>query len=263
MSSFSSTPLQEIPAIHNTLANSFNSGKLRPLTYRRTQLSQFALLIQENHEAFLATLAKDMGKPALEATMGELAPLVDRAIYAMKRLEEWCAPVKPEVLPMFAPLDPTILKQPRGVVLVVGPYNYPLLLVLQPLIGAIAAGCAAVIKPSDLSVHTSALLGQLFPKYLDQESYRVVNGGAEQVNKLLELKWNCIFYTGGKSAARIVATAAAKHLTPVTLELGGKSPVIVDAAYGLEIAAKRILYGKIQNAGQICVAPDYMIAPRS
>jgi aldehyde dehydrogenase (NAD+) len=114
------TPLEEIEALHETVTRTFRSGRLRKLSFRRSQLGQLALLIQENHEAFLKALAADMGKPSLEASMGELAPLVDRAIYAMNNLNEWAAPVKPEVPPMFASLDPTIVKQPRGVVLIMG-----------------------------------------------------------------------------------------------------------------------------------------------
>lgn len=154
------------------------------------------------------------------------------------------------------------------------PWNYPIVLSFQPLIGAIAAGCCAVIKPSEAVPHVSQLIADLLPKYLDPCAYWVVNGAVPEATKLLELQWDHIFYTGNSRVARVIASAAAKYLTPLSLELGGKSPVLVDAAYDMDLAAKRILWGKCNNAGQvsdaacsrdrilksqICVAPDYIL----
>lgn len=131
------------------------------------------------------------------------------------------------------------------------PWNYPVVLTFQPLIGAIAAGCCAVIKPSEAVPHVSQLIADLLPKYLDTSAYRVVNGAVQVATKLLEFQWDHIFYTGNSRVARIIASAAAKYLTPLSLELGGKSPVLVDSAYDMDLAAKRILWGKCNNAGQV------------
>ncbi|KAG6374211.1 aldehyde dehydrogenase [Boletus reticuloceps] len=157
----------------------------------------------------------------------------------------------------------SIFKAPRGTVLIMSPWNYPFILTFQPLIGAIAAGCCAAIKPSEVSPHLSQLISDLLPKYLDPSAYQIVNGAVPETTKLLELQWDHIFYTGNGRVARILAVAAAKHLTPLALELGGKCPVLVDSTYDMDLAAKRILWGKCNNAGQICVAPDYILVPRS
>ncbi|KAG8679851.1 hypothetical protein FRC08_016697, partial [Ceratobasidium sp. 394] len=151
--------------------------------------------------------------------------------------------------------------EPKGVVLIISPFNYPVWLALTPLIGAIAAGCAAVIKPSELTPATSSLLASLVARYLDPDVVAVVNGAIPETTRLLELPWAHIMYTGNGNVGRIVATAAAKHLTPVTLELGGKSPVVIDPKSDLKLAARRILWGKATNAGQTCVAPDYVLIP--
>lgn len=151
--------------------------------------------------------------------------------------------------------------------MVISPWNYPLILTLQSIIAAIAAGCPAVAKPSELVPTFSSLLATLFPKYLDPKAYVVINGAVSETTTLLSLKWAHIFYTGNGRVGRIVATAAAKHLTPVSLELGGKSPVYVDAESlspaELRVVASRILYGKCANSGQTCVAPDYVLIPRT
>jgi len=178
-------------------------------------------------------------------------------------LDAWAAPEHPEVPDLQKGWKPTLLKAPKGTVLIISPWNYPFILTFQPLIGAIAAGCCAVIKPSELVPHVSQLIAELLPKYLDSSAYRVVNGAVQETTKLLELQWDHIFYTGNGRVARIIASAAAKHLTPLSLELGGKSPVLVDSAYDMDLAAKRILWGKCNNAGQICVAPDYILVPRA
>jgi aldehyde dehydrogenase (NAD+) len=146
----------------------------------------------------------------------------------------------------------------------IAPWNYPVVISLLPLAGAIAAGCTCVLKPSEHNPTVAALLTELIAKYLDPDAYTVINGAAPETTRLLELKWDHIFFTGGNRVGRIIAAAAAKYVTPITLELGGKSPVFIDAGdVDLEIAARRVLWGKIQNAGQVCVAPDYILVPRT
>ncbi|KAL0057862.1 Hexadecenal dehydrogenase [Marasmius tenuissimus] len=193
----------------------------------------------------------------------EISTMIDRAISSAKALPKWAAPEnKVDDVPDWQKdWRPTVYRTPKGVVLVIAPWNYPVILSIQPLMGAIAAGCPAVLKPSEVASNVAAVLAEYIPKYLDNRAYKVVNGGVKETTKLLELKWDHIFYTGNGTVARIISAAAAKHLTPLTLELGGKSPVIIDPEVDLDIAAKRVLYGKLSNAGQLCVTPDYIYIP--
>ncbi|KAI0053239.1 aldehyde dehydrogenase [Auriscalpium vulgare] len=260
------TPIDEISQIHAALREEFRTNVARryDLAWRKQQLAQLVAMVSENQEAFIAALAADLKKPAFEVLAGEIGSLIARTQRAAQLLDEWVAPERVSPPPHQQAWSPEVLKGPKGVVLIIAPWNYPLVLLLQPLSGAIAAGCPAVIKPSEIAQHHAALIGELVPKYLDPAAYRVVNGGVPEITRLLELKWDHIFYTGNSTVARIIATAAAKHLTPLTLELGGKSPVVVDAENtDLRLAAKRILWGKSTNSGQICVAPDYVLITRS
>ena len=249
---------------HRTLYKTFTSGKCRPLSYRREQLYALARMCQENADAFADSIFSDLGKPKQEAMAYEVGGIVQRAILSAQRLEEWAQPEKVVNIPDWQkPSNPTVYRAPKGPVLVIAPWNYPLVLSLQPLYAAIAAGCPAVVKPSEYAPAYAALLADLLPKYLDSSAYVVVNGAVPETSKLLELKWAHVFYTGNGRVGRIVAAAAAKHLTPVSLELGGKSPCFIDAAStDLGVAARRILYGKCANAGQTCIAPDYIIIAR-
>ncbi|TFY54872.1 hypothetical protein EVG20_g9533, partial [Dentipellis fragilis] len=240
MSPFQPTPISALPEIYETLQKSFRSGLARPLAWRKHQLHQLARMAQENKDAFVTALKADLNKPALETLLGEVGPIIERSIKSAEQLDEWAKPEPVQVKAAWQQSwGSTLYKTPVGVVLVIAPWNYPMVLSLQPLIGAIAAGCTAVVKPSEISSHYSQLLAELFPKYLDPSAYRVINGGVEETTEVLKLKWDHIFYTGNGRVARIIAAAAAKHLTPITLELGGKSPVVVDPNYDLKIAAKR------------------------
>ncbi|KAF7371198.1 Aldehyde dehydrogenase [Mycena sanguinolenta] len=219
-------------------------------------------MVQENAPAFAEAVANDMSKPKLEMYSAEIAAIVQRSLISTEKLEEWTKPTVIDVPDWQKPWSPTIYKVAKGVVLIIAPWNYPMTLSLQPFIGAIAAGCCAVVKPSEIAPNYSALLAELAPKYLDSNAFRIVLGGVPETTKLLELQWDHICYTGNSRVARIIATAAAKYLTPTTLELGGKCPVILDPATDIAIAAKRTLWGKAQNCGQVCVAPDYVLVPR-
>ncbi|TFK21242.1 aldehyde dehydrogenase [Coprinopsis marcescibilis] len=277
------TPFSEIDSIHKELNDSFVASALSALgkapsvkstspypllsiQYRVHQLRQLAILIQENTDAFCEALDKDFGKPAREILMGELGPAFERTLQSAKDVESWAKTTPAEGVPEWqSTWGARVEKRAKGVVLIISPWNYPIILTFQPLIGAIAAGCCAVIKPSEIIPTFSTLIAELVPKYLDPAAYRVVLGAVPEITRLLELKWDHIFYTGNGRVGRIIASAAAKHLTPITLELGGKSPVIVDPATcgDLALAAKRIIWGKINNAGQICIAPDYVLIPRA
>ncbi|KAG2344156.1 aldehyde dehydrogenase [Suillus weaverae] len=256
------TLVSTIPKVRDALRATFRSGLTRPITWRQHQLYQLARMAQNERELICDALKKDLGKPKTEVLMAEVGSVIERAVKSAEHLPEWAKTEYPKVADWQKSWKPTLYKAPRGTVLIISPWNYPMILTFQPLIGAIAAGCTAVLKPSELVPTFSQLLEEIVPKYLDPNMCRVVNGAVPETSKLLELQWDHIFYTGNGRVARIIATAAAKHLTPLTLELGGKSPVIIDSAYDIDLAAKRILWGKCNNAGQICVAPDYVLVQR-
>ncbi|KAH7908395.1 aldehyde dehydrogenase [Hygrophoropsis aurantiaca] len=249
--------------IRETLRATFKKGTTRPIEWRQRQLKQLVKMCQEKYEDFYEALQIDLGKPRVEVLLGEVGAVIARATKSEQQVAEWAKPEHPEVHGEHAKWNPTVHKAPRGTVLIISPWNYPIILTLQPLIGAIAAGCCAVVKPSEHVPTFAQKLALFLPDYLDRSAYQVVNGEAGVAQKLLGLQWDHIFYTGGGRVARIIARAAAEHLTPMTLELGGKSPVVIDDKYDVELAAKRILWGKCNNAGQICVAPDYILCPRN
>ncbi|NLT26908.1 MAG: aldehyde dehydrogenase family protein [Microbacteriaceae bacterium] len=251
-----------IPEIAAGVRRAFDSGRTRPIAWRLRQLAALeAMLVEREHE-LAAALHDDLGKSAAEAFVTELSVVRAEAATARRRLRRWLRPRPVRTGLALAPARAWTRYEPLGAVLIIGPWNYPVQLLLAPLVGALAAGDAAVLKPSELAPVTSALLAELLPNHLDREAIAVVEGGAAETQALLAQRWDRIFYTGGGRVARIVARAAAEHLTPTTLELGGKSPVYVDEGVDLAVAARRIAWGKFTNAGQTCVAPDYvLVAP--
>lgn len=254
------TPGLDAGALVTELRRSFDSGLTRPLAWRRKQLAQLKQLLRQEETVLLEALAEDLGKPATEAYLTELGIVLGEISHTQRNLGKWLRPKR--VFPGLGlvPASAKIVREPLGVALVIAPWNYPVNLSLTPLIGALAAGNAVVLKPSELAPATSAALASVIPRYLDPRAVRVVEGGVDETSKLLAQRWDTIFYTGNGKVARIVATAAAKHLTPTTLELGGKSPVLVTEDCDLLAAARRIAWGKFTNAGQTCVAPDYILA---
>ncbi|KAK0218138.1 aldehyde dehydrogenase [Armillaria fumosa] len=263
MDGTSYTPIAEIPEIHSRLRATFRTRRTIPIPWRQQQLLQVARMVQDNKALIAQALFKDVGKPAMEAYSYEISLVLERAMIAATNLPEWTTPEHKTDLfdPNQKAWNPKVYFAPKGVVLVIVPWNFPLVLSVQPLITAIAAGCCCAVKVSEIAPHTGHLLADLIPKYLDPEAYKIILGAVPETTKTLELKWDHIFYTGHGHVGRIISAAAAKHLTPLTLELGGKSPVILDPSYDINIAAKRIMYGKVLNCGQICVAPDYLIVP--
>lgn len=255
------TPIEEIEQIHASLQLGFKSGKARDIKYRKHQLLQLAYLLKDNKDRFNEAARQDLGRAYSENEVIEFFGSLEQIKYIFDNFEKWAKPECAELSVYFG-ARPHIRKEPKGVVLIFVPFNFPILLLVSPLAGAIAAGNAACVKVSELIPATSSLLAELFPKYLDPNMYRVVNGDIPVSSKLLELPWDHILYTGSGRVGKIVATAAAKHLTPVTLELGGKCPTIVDPRANLKVAAKRILWGRTSNAGQTCVAPDYVLIPK-
>ncbi|XP_066189572.1 aldehyde dehydrogenase family 3 member A2-like [Sylvia atricapilla] len=237
----------------------FNSGRSRPLEFRIQQLKALERMVQEKEEEILAALKADLSKSGPNAYSQELLGVLRELVRAVENLPSWAAPhpVKKDLLILRD--KAYIHYEPLGVVLVIGAWNYPFLLVMQPLIGAIAAGNAVVVKPSEVSENTARLLSELLPQYLDKDLYAVVTGGAPETTELLTQRFDHILYTGSSRVGRIVMAAAAKHLTPVTLELGGKSPCYIDKDCDLAVACRRITWGKYMNCGQTCIAPDYIL----
>jgi aldehyde dehydrogenase (NAD+) len=252
------SPIEEIAPVVARLRKTFDSGKTRPLAWRRAQLEALIRFAKENGDALVEALQADMGKPELEARSMDLGQIGQEAKLALKNLKKWTRPERAGTIPLMG--RSFVVRDPLGVVLIIAPWNYPVGLLLSPLVGAIAAGNAVVLKPSEVTAHTSAILAERLPKYLDTDAIALVEGGVPETSALLEQRFDHIMYTGNGSVGRIVMAAAAKHLTPVTLELGGKSPCIVDRSADIAVTARRIAWGKFLNAGQTCIAPDYVLA---
>ena len=246
-------------AIVASLKETFDAGITAQKSWRVSQLTALKAMVADNAELFEKALAADLGKSSTEAQLTEIGIILGDADYALKHLDSWLKPKKVPVPIAVMPARASIVSEPLGVVLIIAPWNYPMQLLLAPLIGAIAAGNAAVVKPSEMSGETSKLLASLIPVYLDTRAISVVEGAAEETGWLLEQTYDHIFYTGNGRVARIVAEAAAKNLTPTTLELGGKSPVYLDSTADMKVASERIAWAKFINAGQTCVAPDYIL----
>ncbi|WP_406194942.1 aldehyde dehydrogenase family protein [Kitasatospora sp. NBC_01560] len=254
------TAVADIPALVTRLRTAFAGGRTKPLDRRLEQLAALRALLTEQAEEFQRALAADLGKSAAEAYRTEIGFTLHELDHTVAHLEEWLRP-KPAAVPeVFRPAEARVVRDPLGVVLIIAPWNYPLQLALAPLVGALAAGNVAVVKPSELAPATSAAMARLLPRYLDPETVTVVEGAVPETTALLEQRFDHIFYTGNGTVGRIVMAAAARHLTPVTLELGGKSPVVVEPGADLALTARRIARGKFLNAGQTCVAPDYVLA---
>lgn len=238
----------------------FATGKTKDITFRLEQLKKLKQAILDRQEAIVAAVNADLNRSEFEAYF-EIAS-ISEINYALKHLKSWVKPKKvPTSLDQF-PASARIYPEPLGVVLIIAPWNYPFQLTISPLVGAIAAGNCAIVKPSELSPNTSGVITQLVEATFDPAYIAAVEGGVETSQQLLAEKFDKIFFTGGTKVGKIVMEAAAKHLTPVTLELGGKSPCIVDRTVDLDRAAKRITWGKFINAGQTCIAPDYLLVDR-
>ncbi len=238
---------------------SFRLGRTRPGSWRRAQLEALKALLKKEESAIFEALWTDLRKPRLEGYLTEVGFVISEIDDALHHLESWMRPEWKHTSLLAQPGRSWTTHDPLGVVLVIGAWNYPINLLLAPLVGALAGGNAAVLKPSEIAAHTSALIAELVPRYLDPEAVSVVEGGADETQALLDERFDLIFFTGGSRVGQIVLEKAAKHLTPVVLELGGKSPCLVDRDASLEVAARRIAWGRFSNAGQTCVAPDYIL----
>jgi len=256
----SSEPLEDRSStVAGALNAHFETGATKSRSWRLSQLDALEHFLREREQDILDALHADLRKPAMEAFSSEIGFPMSELRLARKKLAAWMKPERVRTPLLAMPGRSYIYREPLGVTLIIGAWNYPFQLIALPLIGAIAAGNCAALKPSELAPHVSALLAKWIPKYFDTKAIRVVEGGPQETTALLRQNWDHIFYTGNGRVGRVVMEAAAKHLTPVTLELGGKSPCIVDTSADLDTTAKRIVYGKFFNAGQTCVAPDYVL----
>lgn len=238
----------------------FATGQTKNVNFRREQLQRLKQAIIDHQGDIIAGVKADLNRPEFEAYF-EIAS-VSEVNYAIKHLKSWTKPKKvPTSIDQF-PASAQIFPEPLGVVLIIGPWNYPFQLMISPLVGAIAAGNCAILKPSEIAANTSKVVAKMIQKTFDPAYVAAVEGGVETSQALLAQKFDHIFFTGGTKIGQIVMEAAAKHLTPVTLELGGKSPCIVDSDVQLDYTAKRIAWGKFINAGQTCIAPDYLLVNR-
>lgn len=253
-------PVQDFTDVRDGLLEIFNSGKTRPLAFRKKQLQALKQFLIKEEAAIADALYKDLHRPTFEASSLEVSGLINDIDEAFKNLKSWMAPTITKVPPVFAPALSEIHHDPFGVCLILCPFNYPFFLTIGPLVGAIAGGNCAVIKPSEMAPASERLIYDILPRYIDADCYKILIGDYTVSADLLKLKWDKIFFTGSTRVGKIVMKAAAEHLTPVSLELGGKSPTIVDqSVVDIDTAAKRIIWGKGINFGQTCVAPDYLL----
>ena len=241
----------------------FNTGATRTAAFRRQALERLQAALLEHEEELNAALLADLNKAPAESYFTETGMVLEELRFQLKHFEEWARPRRVTTPLAQFPSRGELLPEPYGCVLIMAPWNYPVQLCLTPLAGAIAAGNCAVVKPSAYAPASSAAIARLLGEIFPPEFVAVVEGGRGENRALLEQKFDYIFFTGSPAVGREVMAAGAKNLTPVTLELGGKSPVIVDATADIPLAARRIAFGKVLNAGQTCVAPDYLLLHRS
>lgn len=247
----------ELDQTYSQLRAALANGK-RDYEWRMEQLRALQLMIEENDDAISAAMWKDLRKSKFECTATEQGVVLSEIHLTLQKLRGWMKPRRVSTPLYNLPGRSYIQYDPLGLVLIIGAWNYPINLLLAPLVGAIAGGNGAILKPSEISANTAKVIGDLVPRYLDTKYFAVIQGAAEETSLLLEKKFDKIFFTGSGNVGKIVLAKAAPNLTPTTLELGGKSPAIVWKDADIKVTARRIAWGKFMNAGQTCVAPDYL-----
>lgn len=252
------TSFDEIDEIHRELTSAFRSGKTRSIQFRKNELVKFAYMIRDNKDRIIAALFEDQGKLKHESVVSEITPMIQEIMWAYEHIDDWVLPDRLEENPAETAFNPVLLKEPKGVVLYIMSYNFPFFNA-RGMPGAMAAGCGVVLKPSEFTPKTNALLAELFPKYLDPSLYRIVQGGVEQTMKLLSYRWGHTLFVGSTRVGKIVAAASGQTLTPITLELGGQNPALVHSTANMDLAARCIMFGKFFNAGQMCVSPNFTV----
>lgn len=251
---------EECAEIVSRLQKVYYTGRSKSIDFRVRNLLGLKRFLQDNELDIKDALRKDLHRSSFEAVGLEIVPCIMEIDHIVSNLKSWMKPVRTGIPALMAPAVSEYIYEPFGVVLVISAFNYPISLTFGPLIGAICAGNVAVIKPSELSVATEQLLRERLPRYIDHDCFEVVCGGIPTTQALLAQHWDKIFFTGSTRVGKIVMQAAAQKLTPVSLELGGKSPTIIDESVtDLELATRRIIWGKCANAGQTCIAPDYVL----
>jgi len=262
---FQATQLEIIPAIASNARGTFRTHKTKDLKWRLVQLRKLYWAVEDYRAQLVAALQKDLHKSEYESVLSEVDWIKNDCLFAIAHLETWAKDEKlgaPTVPASFSLMKFRIRKEPLGTALIIGPFNYPIQLVLVPLIGAISAGCTAVLKPSELAPACAMVLKEIIEKRLDPNAFSVVNGGIPETNALMNEKWDKIFFTGSAQVGTIIAKKAAETLTPVCLELGGRNPAFVTKNANLKIAARRLMWGKTMNSGQVCMSQNYILIDR-
>lgn len=254
---------QNYTNIVQSLRESYESGKTLPISFREKQLKALQRMYKENEKKIIEALAFDLRKSKQETIITEIHILQNDLNIQLHNLKKWSQREKAEKDIATCVDGVYVYHEPYGVVLVIGAWNYPLQLTLAPVHGAISAGNCVIIKPSEVATATAKFIAEHIPKYLDTSCYRVVTGGVTETTELLKERFDFIFFTGSTTVGKIIHEAASKHLTPTVLELGGKSPVYIDDSVNMEVAVRRLLWGKIMNAGQTCIAPDYVLCTKT
>ena len=249
--------------IKNKQSDFFKNGETFDINTRITLLKALKQGVKAHETDISAALKKDLGKPAAEIWLAEIYIVLDELNTVIKNLQFWAKPKRIKGKWLNTPSKDWIVPEPFGVTLHIAPWNYPFQLALNSLIGAVAAGNTVVLKPSEHAPHTAAVIEKIITAVFPEGWVAVVQGGPETAENLLQLRWDYIFFTGGVRVGKLVAQAAAVHLTPTTLELGGKNPCIVDQTANIKVSARRIAWGKYMNCGQICMSPDYLLVHKS
>lgn len=263
MPPFEHTPIDDIAPLCATVRASFLAHTTRPLEYRITQLRKLYWAFKDNEELVAEACKRDLGKSTFETYLTEYSWCMNDCIWMANNLTRFARDEKPADIPLTNRLmGPRIRKDPLGAVLIIGAFNFPIQLTIGPLIGAIAAGCTAVIKPSESAPHASAVMAKLLRVALDPACYTVVQGAVSETTALLDEKWDKIFYTGSETVGKIIAKKAAETLTPLTLELGGRNPAFITKHADVQLAARRLLWAKTLNAGQVCVSQNCIFIDR-
>ena len=264
IATFQNTPIDSLASTAALVRATYISQRTKPLAYRVAQLRKLYWAIKDNNDALLQSCKLDLNKSTFETQVTEIDWCLNDIVFVLRNLEKWAADESAPDIPLANKLlNPKIRKEPLGTVFIIGCWNFPLQLSVGPLIGAIAAGCTVVLKPSEVSPHTAMVVKKIIEESLDPSAYAVVNGGAEETTVLLNEKWDKIFYTGSAGVGTVIAKKAAETLTPVCLELGGRNPAIVTRNADVRLAARRLLWAKFLNAGQVCISQNYTLVDKA
>ncbi len=259
----SNSQVYDVPALLEAQRGHFDSGRTRNLENRIQVLKNLGTAIEQQSDALIEALSADMGKPPVESYLSEIFFLLSEIRLVTKRLRRWSRPRRVRNPFYFFPSRSEVRREPYGTTLIISAWNYPLQLSLAPAVSAIAAGNVVMLKPSESAPHTARLIAKIISSVFDKEHFAVIEGGPEIGRALLNEKFDCWFYTGSERIGRLYAEAAAKAIAPITLELGGKCPCVISPDVNLDIAVQRIVSGKFLNAGQTCIAPDFVVLPET